>query len=77
MNETISLRKFADIDLNDPFFDSLKEDYPGFEEWFDRKASTKAPTSLTPAPSPNGEGSEDCCLQMKGAFRWCEERLFS
>lgn len=38
MNETISLRKFADIDLNDPFFDSLKEDYPGFEEWFDRKA---------------------------------------
>lgn len=38
MNETIFLRKFADIDLNDPFFDSLKEDYPGFEEWFDRKA---------------------------------------
>ena len=38
MNETISLKKFADIDLNDPFFDSLKEDYPGFEEWFDRKA---------------------------------------
>ena len=23
--------------------------------------------SLTPAPSPNGEGSEDYCLQMKGA----------
>ncbi|MBF1628579.1 hypothetical protein [Prevotella sp.] len=33
--------------------------------------------SLTPVPSPNGEGSENHCLQIKGAFRWCEERLFS
>ena len=33
--------------------------------------------SLTPAPSPNGEGSEYYCLQIKGAFRWCEERLSS
>lgn len=39
MNETISLRKFLEIDLSDGFFDSLKSDYPGFEEWFTRKAS--------------------------------------
>ena len=26
MNETIILKKFADIDLNDSFFTSLKED---------------------------------------------------
>lgn len=39
MNETISLRKFSEIDLSDGFFDSLKSDYPGFEEWFARKAS--------------------------------------
>lgn len=39
MNETISLQKFSEIDLNDRFFDSLKSDYPEFEEWFTRKAS--------------------------------------
>ncbi len=33
---------FRDIDLNDPFFDSLKEDYSGFEEWFTKKADRKA-----------------------------------
>lgn len=38
------LRKFADIDLDDPFFDSLKRDYPGtahstgFTQWFEKKA---------------------------------------
>lgn len=29
---------FGNIDLTDPFFDSLKEDYPGFERWFNKKA---------------------------------------
>lgn len=38
MNETITLKRFADIDLNDAFFDSLKEDYPGFEAWFEKKS---------------------------------------
>ena len=28
MAGNFSLKKFSDIDLNDPFFDSLKEDYP-------------------------------------------------
>lgn len=37
MNETITLKCFADFDLNDTFFDSLKEDYPGFEAWFQKK----------------------------------------
>ena len=38
------LKKFSEIDLNDPFFDSLKADYPGssttpaFGEWFVKKA---------------------------------------
>lgn len=37
-------KSFADINLDDPFFDSLKSDYPGtasstgFVEWFHRKA---------------------------------------
>ena len=39
-----SLRKFSEINLNDPFFDSLKSDYPGnsssteFSAWFAKKA---------------------------------------
>lgn len=45
MAGNFSLRKFSDIDLNDPFFDSLKADYPGdgtspsFADWFPRKAA--------------------------------------
>jgi predicted nucleic acid-binding protein len=33
---------FGNIDLNDPFFDTLKEDYYGFEKWFNKKANEKA-----------------------------------
>lgn len=33
----IQRKKFADIDLADPFFDSLKTDYSEFEEWFLKK----------------------------------------
>ena len=45
------LNKFANIDLNDAFFDSLKNDYPGtasstgFVDWF-RKKSTDGATAL-------------------------------
>lgn len=42
MEEIISLRHFYEIDLNDPFLDSLKSDYPGFEEWFIRKSQSDA-----------------------------------
>ncbi len=36
----LSVRKdrFGNLDLNDDFFDTLKDDYPGFEEWFNYKA---------------------------------------
>lgn len=34
MNENIKHQTFADIDLSDRFFDSLKSDYPGFESCF-------------------------------------------
>lgn len=33
---------FGNISIDDNFFDSLKEDYPGFEKWFNRKAEDKA-----------------------------------
>lgn len=35
----IELKAFSDINLSDTFFDSLKEDYDGFSEWFNRKAT--------------------------------------
>jgi predicted nucleic acid-binding protein len=33
---------FGNIDLADEFFDSLKQDYPDFERWFNRKAEETA-----------------------------------
>jgi hypothetical protein len=40
----LSVRKeyFGNIDINDPFFDSFKEDYVGFEDWFNKKANENA-----------------------------------
>ncbi|MCH4212311.1 MAG: N-acetyltransferase [Prevotella sp.] len=42
MNTQIGKRCFKDIDLCDVFFDSLKEDYPGFSQWYNRKAADNA-----------------------------------
>ncbi len=38
----LSYERFADIDLSDEFFDSLKEDYRHFDQWFDRKSAEHA-----------------------------------
>lgn len=48
MAGNFSLKKFANINLNDEFFDSLKADYPGtenstgFTDWFAKKAKDGA-----------------------------------
>ena len=39
---TFEVRRFSDCSLKDVFFDSLKKDYPGFEEWFGRKSKEGA-----------------------------------
>ncbi|TYA14692.1 hypothetical protein FRY98_03140 [Paenibacillus faecis] len=38
--KVLSVKKeyIGNIDINDNFFDSLKEDYPGFTKWFNKKA---------------------------------------
>src|SRR5208283_3126808 len=38
--KVLSVRKslFGNIDLSDDFFTSFKEDYPGYEKWFNKKA---------------------------------------
>lgn len=38
--------KFKECDLNDSFFDSLREDYDGFDGWFKRKADATAYVSV-------------------------------
>lgn len=37
--DIIEKKLFKDIELEDKFFDSLKADYPGFDEWFIKKKS--------------------------------------
>lgn len=34
--------RFQQVNLEDPFFTSLKEDYDGFEDWFQRKGDSEA-----------------------------------
>lgn len=38
--DAIQRKLFSDINLGDDFFDSLKNDYPGFEGWFNKKAKS-------------------------------------
>lgn len=40
--DLIKVKKFKDINLGDVFFDTLKSDYPGFEDWFHRKHEENA-----------------------------------
>ncbi|WP_207578122.1 GNAT family N-acetyltransferase [Listeria seeligeri] len=42
LNDVVKKEKFKDIDLTDVFFESLKKDYPKFEEWFKKKRENLA-----------------------------------
>ena len=42
MESSIVLQPFSQIPLTDPFFNSLKADYPGFEAWFAKKIQNAA-----------------------------------
>ncbi|MDX7783014.1 hypothetical protein SJR90_11765 [Aeromonas caviae] len=55
----ISNKKFRDININDPFFDSLKSDYPEFSEWFSKKGNEEALLSC------NDRGMIDGFLYLK------------
>lgn len=39
---SVQQKHFGEIDLEDGFFATLKEDYPGFDKWFNRKSNEKA-----------------------------------
>jgi L-amino acid N-acyltransferase YncA len=38
----LEVSKFKNVDLSDPFFDSLKDDYSEFPKWFSKKAENTA-----------------------------------
>ncbi|HCC35380.1 MAG TPA: hypothetical protein DEQ02_07000 [Ruminococcaceae bacterium] len=38
--------KFSNVDIEDSLFDSLKHDYPGFEQWFAKKATNDSTALL-------------------------------
>ena len=38
-NKDLTIRLFSELNLQDPFFDSLKDSYPEFENWFKKKAA--------------------------------------
>lgn len=38
----LTYRQFSEFRLDDPFFDSLREDYPGFDAWFSSKIQEHA-----------------------------------
>jgi hypothetical protein len=42
VSDLIKLEPFSKVDVDDPFFNTLKADYPGFEEWYARKAASGA-----------------------------------
>lgn len=42
MTRQMRLVKFRDLDINDPFFDSLKTSYVGFSKWFLQKSNEDA-----------------------------------
>lgn len=37
--DNLEVQSFADIDLNDSFFDSLRRNYPKFDHWFKQKVA--------------------------------------
>lgn len=38
----LQVQQFSDIDLQETFFDSLRESYPEFDEWYKKKADAGA-----------------------------------
>ncbi|MFQ6371939.1 hypothetical protein [Shewanella sp. YIC-542] len=40
--ENLRIERFANVNLDDPFFDTLKESYKEFSDWFRRKADSEA-----------------------------------
>ncbi|EGO7887724.1 hypothetical protein FGV23_002529, partial [Enterococcus faecalis] len=70
---------FSEVDLNDCFFDSLKQDYPEFPDWFQRKADESEKALVF--QDINGIGAfiylkeEEEALELKGSVRPSIKRI--
>ena len=53
---TLKLSSVHALDLDDPFFDSIKQDYPGFEAWF-RRIAREGRQCIWLAAQDNGVGA--------------------
>ena len=42
MTSYLQKKRFSEIDIADPFFDGLKDDYAEFEDWFRKKSAEEA-----------------------------------
>jgi hypothetical protein len=51
MDPIIKLNTFTTINLNDPFFDSLRADYAEFDKWFEKKAAGGSKAYIVDTPS--------------------------
>lgn len=73
------LRKFSEININDPFFDELKRDYPGttsstgFVEWFNKK-SDEGKTALV-FSDESGLGAFVCIKAEEEVLKLQEKEL--
>jgi hypothetical protein len=50
----LRIERFKDVLLTDPFFDTLKDDYPGFANWFAGKSDKEALTFRTDSGALDG-----------------------
>ena len=42
MQQTLQIQYFKEINISEPFFDSLKQDYAEFDTWFSKKGDSQA-----------------------------------
>ncbi len=54
-------QSFCNISLSDPFFNSLKEDYPEFSKWYNKKKKDNAKAFI----QKNNEGMLQAFLYLK------------
>lgn len=59
--DNLHYRYFSDINLNDPFFDTLKHDYVEFSDWFTRKSQANEAAYLL----TTNTGSVDGFMYLK------------
>lgn len=64
--QLIKLEHFRQISLEDPFFDTLKSDYPGFQSWYRSKSGK--PDSFAYTFRNPAEGNLDGFLYLKEEY---------